>query len=244
MITEIRTHLKDALKYPFLDMEIVISIGSIILVISILNKLSFGEFANIIMLLISHILLFLEMGYGSDIANKGLLGEDKPPKIDNPLGLTLEGLEKYLIVAIFAAVMTIIFKYGTDCYHANNMPLTIICGALIIFIYVTLIGGLLNRYENGGKFIKAFHFKEIYRLLKEIGPVDILTIIICAIIAQSFAIQCFIDIHPNTFSLLEIGLTILTFFLAPIALISTKRFISLNLRRVYSRNQREIKKSK
>ena len=94
--------------------------------------------------------------------------------------------------------------------------------------------------ENRGRLVKAFKYTEIYDLLKDIGAIDTFTILISLVIAQIFAISCFVDINPNTLSLLEVIYSILTFILAPIALISTKRLISLNLRRVYAKKDRKI----
>ena len=237
MISEVKISLKDAIRYPFLDLRIILIIGTVLFTISILNKLSLSNWESIIILLISHILLFLEMGYGTRIVYNGILGEDELPKFNKIFKLIWEGLKKYCIYLIYAIIMSFLFKYAKDYFLADKIPLAIICFLLFIFAYVLLIGSLLNRYENKGSFIKAFYYNEIYDLLKDIGAKDVLTILICFMIAQSFAISCFVDIHPDTLSLFEIAYSILTFFLAPITLISTKRLISLNLRRVYAKKE-------
>ena len=243
MISKVKNNLKDAINYPFLDWKIIIIIGTVLFAISILNKLSFNLWEEMaIAYIISHILLFLEMGYGSKIVYKGLLGENRPPKLNKILGLIWEGFKKSCIFLIYATIMSFLFGNGKRFFLSNNIPLAIICLILFIFFYLLLIGSLLNRYENNGRFIKAFYYNEVYDLLKDIGAKDVLTIIICAIIAQSFAITCFVDMNPNTLSLFEIAYSVLTFFLAPITLISTKRFISLNLRRVYGERNIDVKK--
>ncbi|MBQ3472621.1 MAG: DUF4013 domain-containing protein [Methanobrevibacter sp.] len=241
MINEVKTNLKDAIRYPFLDLRIILIIGTVLFTISILNKLSLSNWESIIIILISHILIFLEMGYGTKIVYNGLLGEDRLPKFNKIFKLIWEGLKKYCIYIIYASIMSFLFKYAKAYFLADKIPLAIICSILFIFIYVLLIGSLLNRYENKGSFIKAFYYNEIYDLLKDIGAKDVLTILICAMIAQSFAISCFVDINPNTLSLIEIAYSVLTFFLAPITLISTKRLISLNLRRVYTEKEIKLK---
>ena len=140
--------------------------------------------------------------------------------------------------------MTFLFNYAQSYFLADNIPLSIIFFILFIFVYLTLIGAFLNRYENNGKFFKAFDYNEIFRLLKDYGAKYVLIIFICAVIAQTFTVTCFVDITPNTLSLLEIGISILTFFLAPITAISTKRLVSLNLRRVYDEKDRKLKSDK
>ena len=136
--------------------------------------------------------------------------------------------------------MSFLYKHCESSFVANNYPLAIICFILFIFVYILLIGSLLNMCENRGRFVKAFKYNEIYDLLKDIGVIDTFTILISLVIAQAFAIGCFVDIHPDTLTLFEVIYSILTFFLAPIALISTKRLISLNLRRAYGKKDRKI----
>lgn len=238
MLNKTKNNLIDALKYPFLDLKIILIIGTILFAISILNKLSFSNcIEKSIVLVISSLLLLLELGYGFRIIYRGLIGENKPPKFDKILNLIWNGFKNYFVYVIYAITMSFSFKQAQSSFLANNYPLAIIFFILFLFVYAILIGSLLNMCENRGKFIKAFYYNEIYDLLKDIGAKDIFTIIISLMIAQTFAIGCFVDIHTNTLSLFEVCLSILTFFLAPITLISTKRLISLNLRRVYAKKE-------
>ena len=98
MLHRFKNDLKDAIRYPFLDWKKLLMIGTIIFAISILNKANLSKVAlaisilkslipgyfnpNAIILILSAILLFLEMGYGSKIVYKGLLGENKPPQLN------------------------------------------------------------------------------------------------------------------------------------------------------------------
>ena len=181
------------------------------------------------------------MGYGFRIIYRGLIGENKPPKFNEILKLIWNGAKNYCVYILYAIIMSFLFKYTQSLFTTNNYPLAIIAFILFIFVYILLIGSLLNMCENRGRFMKAFKYNEIYDLLKDIGAIDTFTILISLVIAQTFAISCFVDIHPNTLTLLEVIYSILTFFLAPIALISTKRLISLNLRRVYAKKDRKLK---
>ena len=260
MLDPLKNDLKDAIKYPFLDWKIIIITGSILFAISLLNKSDMSkidlaisvlkslDFSNLnqnrIIPIITSILVFVEIGYGSRIVYKGLLGENKPPKYNKLKKLVWEGFKKYCIILIYGIVMTFLFNYAKSYFLADNIPLAVILFLLFLFVYLTLIGSILNRYENNGKFFKAFDYNEIFRLLKDYGAKYVLIIFICAVIAQTFTVTCFVDINPNTLSLLEIGISILTFFLAPITAISTKRLVSLNLRRVYDEKDRKLKSDK
>ena len=259
MFDPLKNDLKDAIRYPFLDWKIILITGSILFLITILNKSDMSkidlaisvlkslDFSNLnqnrIIPIITSVLVFVEIGYGSRIVFKGLLGENKPPQYNKLKKLVWEGFKKYCIILIYGIVMTFLFNYAQSYFLADNIPLAIIFFILFIFVYLTLIGAMLNRYENNGKFFKAFDYNEIFRLLKDYGAKYVLTILICAVIAQTFTVTCFVDITPNTLSLLEIGISILTFFLAPITAISTKRLVSLNLRRVYDEKDRKLKSS-
>ena len=241
MLKKTKNNLIDALRYPFLDLKIVLIMGTILFAISILNKLNFSDCVEkTIILTVSSVLLLLEMGYGFRIIYKGLIGENKPPKFNEILKLIWNGFKNYSVYVLYAIIMSFLFKHAQSSFFANNYPLAIACFILFIFVYILLIGSLLNMCENRGRFVKAFKYNEIYDLLKDIGAIDTFTILISLVIAQIFAISCFVDIHPNTLSLLEVIYSILTFILAPIALISTKRLISLNLRRVYAKKDRRI----
>ena len=260
MLDPLKNDLKDAIRYPFLDWKIILITGGLLFAITILNKsdmskidlaisllksLDFTHFnQNRIIPLITSILVFVEIGYGSRIVYKGLLGENKPPQYNKIKKLVLEGFKKFCIIIIYGSIMTYLFNTAKSYFLANNIPLAIVYFILIHFVYLCLIGALLNRYENRGKFIKAFYYNEIFSLLRDIGVKPAFTIFICALIAQTFAVTCFVDINPNTLSLLEIGVSILTFFLAPITAISTKRLVSLNLRRVYDEKDRKLKSDK
>lgn len=242
MLNKTKNNLMDAIKYPFLDLKIIFIIGAILFAISILNKLNFSDCVEkSILLAISSLLLLLEMGYGFRIIYRGLIGENEPPKFDKILNLIWNGFKNYFVYIIYAIIMSFLFKHAQSLFFENNYLLTMIVFILFIFVYILLIGSLLNMCENRGRFMKAFKYNEIYDLLKDIGAIDTFTILISLVIAQTFAISCFVDIHPNTLTLLEVIYSILTFFLAPIALISTKRLISLNLRRVYAKKDRKLK---
>ena len=102
MLNKTKNNLIDALKYPFLDLKIILIIGTILFAISILNKLSFSNsIEKSIVLAISSLLLLLEMGYGFRIIYRGIIGENKPPKFDKILNLIWNGFKNYFVYVIF-----------------------------------------------------------------------------------------------------------------------------------------------
>ena len=96
-------------------------------------------------------------------------------------------------------------------------------------IYLTLIGGLFNRYLNGGVFLKAFDVPEIVRLLRSFDNRTFIRVIVAVIISQLFVVAVFVNFEQG-FSLLELLLTISTFFLSPFLYIATKRLTGLQVR--------------
>lgn len=259
MFDKLKNDLIDAIRYPFLDWKTLLTIGTLIFAITITNKANLSKIdlaisileglipsyfnSNEIVLILSILLLFLEIGYGSKIVYKGLLGENEPPRLNKIKKLLWEGFKKYCIIVIYGIVMTLMLKHAKSYFFTGNIPLAIVFFILFNLVYLVLVGALLNRYENKGKFTKAFCYNEILGLMRDIGAKDVLTIFICAIIAQVFVVSGFVDISPETLTLFEIGISVLTFFLAPISLLSTKRLISLNLRRVYTEKDRRLKSS-
>ena len=259
MLETLKKDLKDAIIYPFLDWKTILLIGILMFAINISNKANLNKVSlaikileniipsyfepNAIVLIFSVILLFLEMGYGSKIVYKGLMGENKPPKLKKIKKLVWEGFKKYCIMVIYGIVMGYLLTNVRSYSSEGNNPMAIVFFLLFYFVYLVLIGALINRYENNGKFIKAFYYKEIFTLMRDIGAKNVLTIFICAFIAQTFVVSGFVDITKNGLTLLEIVISILMFFLSPISLISTKRLVSLNLRRVYAEKDKKIKES-
>ena len=111
MLDPLKNDLKDAIRYPFLDWKIILITGSILFLITILNKsdmskidlaisvlksLDFSNFnQNRIIPIITSVLVFVEIGCGSRIVFKGLLGENKPPQYNKLKKLIWEGFKKF-----------------------------------------------------------------------------------------------------------------------------------------------------
>lgn len=232
---QITYKISNSIKFPFKDLEMVILIAILLFVIDFLNELTINDFTqNAIISMISHCLLFIELGYGSKIVYTSLKGLDNPPKLNKVHKIFFEGFKKSCIYFIYGAVLT--FAFSRCKYYLNiNMGLSIAYAILFLFVYITLIGGLLNRYKYRGKFTKAFNFRESYKLLFNIGPRNVLAILICALFAQVFVGNAFINSIDET-SLIGACIFIILLIISPFALFSTKRLISLILRDIYGDN--------
>lgn len=225
----IKEYLKDALKYPFSDWRIILLIGTLMFVISLLRKLSIhGKYLETTIFIICSILMFLEVGYGSKIAATSIRGDAKPPKFNKIPKLIWEGFKKVTIITIYGVPLHYLF-YQAKTYTYIASPICLIFYVLFIFVYIILILGLINRYTYRGSFIKAFDFREFTELFKKIKNKNLVFILICAMIAQIFAIQTLIDMYDGFYPI-ELYYVIISFFLAPFMLITTKRFIALNVR--------------
>lgn len=197
--------------------------------ISLLRKFAIVDpYLKYLFYFLSSLFLFVEVGYGSKTAATSIRGDDKPPKLNKIQKLMWEGFKKTIIISIYIIPLHYLFYKAKTSLFIES-PLCLIYSALFIGIYIILILGLINRYHYNGSFFKAFDYMEIFNLLKRIKVKNLLFVLICAMLAQSFTIQCFIDLE-NGFNALELVYTILTFFLAPWMLITTKRLIALNVR--------------
>ena len=99
-------------------------------------------------------------------------------------------------------------------YADGNLIFTVCFVILFILLYLCLIAGLLNRYLHNGKFIEAFHLREIINLIKIFDTRSFIKVIIAVIISQAFAASVVIPFSKGL-TLLDIIYSIATFFLAP-----------------------------
>lgn len=160
-------HIKNSIQYPLYDWRILLILGIIIFLISLLNKISLkNPLLSYSLFIISEVLLFTEMGYGSKIVYTGIKGENKPPLFDKYLNLIWEGFRKTCIFLTYTSALAFLHREAMTIVWTDNsnLILKIVCCLAYCLIYLILIGSILNRYEHNGKFITAFNFKEIYEL--------------------------------------------------------------------------------
>ena len=172
--------------------------------------------------------LLIVMGYGSYVSWYTLKGSDKHPKINNLKKLIWEGFKKSAITFIYSIGLTFFF-HQIKVNLNSNIIIAIISAILFVLIYLCLIAGLLNRYLHRGKFIEAFNLIEIINLLHLFDIKSFIRVIVAVIISQVFAISVVIEFGPG-YSLIEMLMSLSTFFSAPFLYIAAKRLVGLNVR--------------
>lgn len=228
-MTSVKITLKDIIRYTFSNYKTVLLIATLMLVISALGYISENrsDIISPIAAILLDILIFIEVGYGAEIIRTSYLGHDTPPKLTNIWELIKEGFRRTLIYLAYGVISLTLYKIET--YFPFYSIESAICDFLIIIVNVLLCLGIINRFIHNGKFIKAFNLKEMLLLFKQFKIKQLISVIISILISQTFVISCIVDIHPGI-TVIDIILAILTFFLAPLTLISTKRLIGLTFR--------------
>ena len=116
-------------------------------------------------------------------------------------------------------------------FENQNYLMSALCFVIFIIIYLILIGGLINRYLNNGRVLKAFNIVEIMVLLKRFDLKLFLQLLIAAVIAQLFAILSIIDLHQGL-TLAELLASVPVFVRAPFLYFATKRLVGLQVRKL------------
>lgn len=150
-------NILDAIKYATSDFHIILIIGSILFLTSLINKWA-DEFTFI---KLSNILMVFVIGYGSYISLCTVKGQDKPPLFVNIKKLFWEGVKKLTIISIYSFFLSYFYGKATIYIHNNELLLFIATVIIFLVIWLLLIGGLINRFFNDGKFFSAFNLKEI-----------------------------------------------------------------------------------
>lgn len=221
----------DSIRYALSDRTGLIVVGILMALTSLVNK--DGLIRPIWKL--TTVTVLIVMGYGSFVSWYTLKGSDDHPKIRKIKKMTWEGFKKTLITVIYSLFLAAAYYLGKITYSKGHVILAVLCIAVFILIYLCLIGGLLNRYLNHGKFLKAFNIPEIIDLISLFDVKSFLKVIIAVIISQVFAITVVLGFSDG-FSMIELLFSIATFFLAPFLYIANKRFIGLNVRKMLEKN--------
>lgn len=216
-------NIKDAIRYALSDRYAILVIGTIFLSASLINKYASNIFR------LSNLILLYVVGYASFISWYTINGQDKHPRLNNVKRMAWEGFKKSTITIFYSIFLALAAINANSFYSSGNYLPAILLTILFAMIYLTLIGGLFNRYLNGGVFLKAFDVPEIVRLLRSFDNRTFIRVIVAVIISQLFVVAVFVNFEQG-FSLLELLLTISTFFLSPFLYIATKRLTGLQVR--------------
>ena len=217
-------NVSDAVKYALSDKKGIIIISALLGITSFINK---DGFLNSFWRLFT-VTLLIVMGYGSYVSWYTLKGSNEHPKINNLKKLIWEGFKKSLITFIYSIGLTFFF-HQVKVNLNGNIIIALISIILFALTYICLITGLLNRYLHKGKFIEAFNLFEIIELVSLFDIKSFIRVVTAVIISQAFAISVVIG-FTDGFSLIELLMSLSTFFLSPFFYIATKRFVGLNVR--------------
>lgn len=237
-MTSVKITLKDIIRYTFSNYKTVLLIATLMLVISALGYISENrsDIISPIAAILLDILIFIEVGYGAEIIRTSYLGHDTPPKLTNIWDLIKEGFKRTLIYLAYGLISILLFRIET--YFPFYSIEAAVCDFLIIVVNVLLSLGMINKFIHNNEFKKAFNLKEMLMLFKQYKLKKLIYVIISILISQSFVISCIVDIHPGL-TIIDVILAILTFFLAPLTLISTKRLIGLTFKEIIPKNWKE-----
>ena len=218
-------HIKESIDYALGDKLGLLIISTLVSLACLINKDSLSD----PILKVLNVLLLIVVGYGSYVSWYALKGRDEHPKFKNNMRrLVWEGFKKSVIVFIYSGFLWLTGRLAKLCYtHGHVIVAACFIGAFVL-IYLCLIAGLLNRYLHKGKFIEAFHLREIFNLLKIFDTRSFIKVVVAVLISQAFAASIVLPFSQGL-SLLDIIYSIATFFLSPFLYVASKRFIALNV---------------
>ena len=218
-------HIKESIDYALSDKTGIIVISTLVAIACFINRDSLSD----PILKVLNVFLLIVVGYGSYVSWYTLKGRDEHPHLKNNLKrLVWEGFKKSVIVFIYSGFLWLLGRLAKLSYENGNLIFTTSFIILFILLYLCLIAGLLNRYLHKGKFIEAFHLREIIELIKIFDTRSFLKVIIAVMISQAFSASIVIPFSQGI-TLLDIIYSIATFFLAPFLYIATKRLVALNV---------------
>lgn len=226
-------NIRNAVEYAWEDKKALLLISTLMTITSIVSK---NGTAPPIYKLITVTMLFA-VGYGSYISWYSLKGSDGHPKLENNVRrITWEGFKKSVIMFIYSGVLIVMMRLAKTYYADGNLIVAAVFFILFCIVYLFLIGGLLNRYLYRGKFMEAFHFREILNLLSLFDLRSFLRVIAAVIVSQTFAVTVVVGFSDG-FSMFELLYSIASFFLAPYLYIACKRLVGLNVRELLEKNE-------
>ena len=218
-------HIKESIDYALSDKVGLVIISSLVSIACFINKNSLSD----PILKVINIFLLIVVGYGSYVSWYALKGRDEHPKFKNNMKrLVWEGFKKSVIVFIYSGFLYLMLRLAKQNYSDGNLIFTACFIILFVLIYLCLIAGLLNRYLHKGKFIEAFHLREIINLMKIFDTRSFIKVIVAVMISQGFAASIVLP-FSGEFSLIGIIYSIAAFFLAPFLYVATKRLVALNV---------------
>ena len=231
----------DAFKFTFNKPIILLVLGLFLFITSVMNDIvkSFNNPKDfiliIILLIVSIILAIYEFGYAYLIFEKSTEGFSTPPSLFNYKEILHHGIKDFVVVFIYVLLMVVIqtfIKFLQLPFLQFSLPLnyfpffleilsSFIGGICILFIYVTLI----NIAFNKGKLKSAFNFKEIFKIIYNVGLLRLIVILFIIDLADFLMVHSTDLFHDWIFFVMNI---FIIFIVTPALLLFSERLIIMS----------------
>ena len=125
-------------------------------------------------------------------------------------------------------MLIILFLLTSIAYSIPESFLICIILAIIIigFVFLLLFFSLINLAKHNGKLRFAFHFKELYNLIKGIGISRIFIVYMLAMLIEYLLIRTFIT--GENIAHISFGIIIRNLIITPFLMIFTERAVALS----------------
>lgn len=163
---------------------------------------------GIIILLLAIIFMIFLYGYKYRIIKFAIIKSPLLPEFNEWKEMFLDGLKVFIVSIVYGIIFLIIlgvinligsFIVEISPYNLQIIP-AVIFGLIMIAIYLILsflfLMGIPHMANNDGKLGKAFKFKEIYEVIKQIGLVKYITMAIILDVIL-LAVSFLFNIIPN-----------------------------------------------
>ena len=228
----------DAINFTFNKPIILLVLGLFLFVASVMTDIvkSFNNsnFILIMVLLIINIILAIyELGYAYLIFEKSIEGFSTPPSLFNYKEILHHGIKDFVVVFIYVLLMVVIqtlikflqlpFLQLPFNYFSLFLEIlsSFIGGICILFVYVTLI----NIAFNNGKLKSAFNFKEIFKIIYDVGLLRLIVVLFIIDLADFLMIHSINLFQDGIFFVMNL---FVIFIVTPALLLFSERLIIIS----------------
>lgn len=231
--------LKDALKYPFSKVKMILLLGLVLLWADLVNEVhgtdKFSVVLKLTLTLVAVVMSFLEAGYLFKVIEETTRGSDSLPEFNQFKSIFIHGTKEIIVTMIYLSLPTL--ELGLSVYYFlssvkthNLVDLNLGYAFLVIgFSSILIIGFLLqvvilNMAHNHGSIRSAFNWGKIVEKMRNIGYKNLLLTYLLAFITFGSLIIFFSD---NIKNIPFIGILILMLFIEPYLLLFNIRLLGL-----------------
>ena len=226
---------KNSIKYALSDWVAILIFGVILLILSnfeyyvLVNYRYLFSKRLIVAIILVIFLSVLESGYSFKILEDSIHGSKKLPLFSHYKEMLHHGIKDSIVALFYLGIIAFIIILAIFLDTILPHEIFIISILAILFggyIFLYMLGALLNLAYNEGKFKSAFDFKTIKQMLKEIGFFRILVIYIFGLIAEYLILASIL--HLGIFAENSILSFLVNLLLTPFVVIFTERLFALS----------------